>query len=568
MGFRRLLLTCAAAALSTPAYADLRNPAAGVQPFTATGGNTSRPAADRAGDRLTPFDFGAKGDCATDDTAKLQAFFNVGGYLPIPSGGCYKVTASVKVPSNVSVQGAGPAALIKLVLPAGTPAVPVLDLSGSGIGTTSNISLSNFAVDGGNAVGLAAPTIYSANIAAGAAVAVQSSYTTISRLWVNNAWDNGVGIGILSSISRGNPTFVTVDDILCYHDGYGAGGGACVDNLSGSRVVISNSVDNNSAVGFIADYGAGAVTVMSNLVANNNARDGFYIGAPDTTLANLSANFSGWEGMWVDVYAQGNGGSLTGFQSENAQRSGLLVMASGWTISTVQVKNASSAGTGLYDAISVQNPGYASQNLTGTTLFNAVTSGSKHRYGYNEVPGSTYTISVQIVGGNFQGVTGGIASGTGTAGLTATGTVTAPAYASAAATLPITTTGTQINLGTLDGTGLQITDPTSGADSPVKITAGKTGVIDTVIQSAGSVNLRMASGGHVKLQPTYSVQVGSGSILGTTATNGFLMLPAMGGLPTGTPNGASSAFIPQVVDTTDSKVCFYIGSAWKCATLQ
>lgn len=61
------------------------------------------------------------------------------------------------------------------------------------------------------------------------------------------------------------------------------------------------------------------------------------------------------------------------------------------------------------------------------------------------------------------------------------------------------------------------------------------------------------------------VIVGSGA-LATNATKGFLHVPSCAGVATGAPTLVSGV-IPMVVDTTNSKVGFYVGGAWKWATL-
>jgi hypothetical protein len=55
-----------------------------------------------------------------------------------------------------------------------------------------------------------------------------------------------------------------------------------------------------------------------------------------------------------------------------------------------------------------------------------------------------------------------------------------------------------------------------------------------------------------------------GASLATTATNGFLYVPTCAGVPTGTPT-AKSGFAPIVVDTTNNKLYFYSGGAWRDA---
>ena len=59
--------------------------------------------------------------------------------------------------------------------------------------------------------------------------------------------------------------------------------------------------------------------------------------------------------------------------------------------------------------------------------------------------------------------------------------------------------------------------------------------------------------------------VAGGGKLANTATSGFLYAPTTtSGLPSGTP-ATVSGFSPIVIDVTDNKVCFWNGSAWKCA---
>jgi hypothetical protein len=80
------------------------------------------------------------------------------------------------------------------------------------------------------------------------------------------------------------------------------------------------------------------------------------------------------------------------------------------------------------------------------------------------------------------------------------------------------------------------------------------------------VSLRTAGIDRVIGDSFGNIVLGQGSIA-TTATDGFLELPNMNGMPTGVPAHAYGR-TPGVIDTADSKVCFYIGAAWKCATLQ
>jgi hypothetical protein len=68
---------------------------------------------------------------------------------------------------------------------------------------------------------------------------------------------------------------------------------------------------------------------------------------------------------------------------------------------------------------------------------------------------------------------------------------------------------------------------------------------------------------YLNLDGNGNVTIGSNNVA-TTATNGFLYVPTCAGTPTGTPT-AKSGFAPIVVDTTNNKLYFYSGGAWRDA---
>jgi hypothetical protein len=318
-----------------------------------------------------------------DDTAAVQAIFSEGGELP---AGCFKLTDTIMVPSNVAISGAGAESMLRLVLPAGSPARPVLDLSGSGIATTTGIALSDFSIDAGAiSSSLAAPIIYGANPAAGSAILVQSSNTTIHDLTVDDAWDNGIMLfqaaSDQGSQTNGQPSSVEVANVTCTQDGAGDGLGGCVDAGTASGVNVHDSVDHGSATGFIVDYWGGTTGRFDNLVASNSVKNGFYIGAPGVALSNLRASSAGTNGMWIDFYAGTNsgsgpvGGTLDGFVAEGAQRNGLLIEASGWSIANASVSSADQLGKDDCAAYVFQQPGavnapYVASPVTGTSVTN------------------------------------------------------------------------------------------------------------------------------------------------------------------------------------------------------
>jgi hypothetical protein len=61
-----------------------------------------------------------------------------------------------------------------------------------------------------------------------------------------------------------------------------------------------------------------------------------------------------------------------------------------------------------------------------------------------------------------------------------------------------------------------------------------------------------------------NVVAGGSAALATNATNGFLYVPTCAGTPTGTPT-AITGMAPIVVNTTNNKLYFYSGGAWRDA---
>jgi hypothetical protein len=80
---------------------------------------------------------------------------------------------------------------------------------------------------------------------------------------------------------------------------------------------------------------------------------------------------------------------------------------------------------------------------------------------------------------------------------------------------------------------------------------------DFVFQTAGATE-------RARITADGNIVAGGSSALATTATNGFLYVPTCAGTPTGTPT-AITGMAPIVVNTTNNKLYFYSGGAWRDA---
>jgi hypothetical protein len=72
--------------------------------------------------------------------------------------------------------------------------------------------------------------------------------------------------------------------------------------------------------------------------------------------------------------------------------------------------------------------------------------------------------------------------------------------------------------------------------------------------------------GYLRIQENGNVVIGNLAALATTTTDGFLYVPTCAGTPTGVPT-AFTGKVPMVVDTSGSKLWFYIGGVWKSVAL-
>jgi hypothetical protein len=368
----------------------------------------------------TSTDFGLVGDCRTDETQQLQNFFNKGGLLKKPSGGCYLITDTIFIPSNIQVEGEGLDTLIKLQVPLNSSARPVLDFSGSGTRTTTNVHISKLAVDAGGDRMTQVPSKYNGNIGYGSAILVQSSESSVSDVKVMNAWDTGIAFYQLGCLDGGTlqqcntfPKNVTALRVECHNNGIGAGSkflGSCVGALTSQNTLISDSVDDGSAVGFHLDFGGGAQGTFKNLKTYNNHLAGYWIGSANGTFENIEAyntladhkenNALSGHGLILDRFASGRGdigkipqvGTIRNYKSVGASKSGLVVAASGWKIENVEIVSANQSNQN-YSAIlglgsSLEIIGLA-MGVSNTDIINARVSSSNsypHQvaYGYHE----------------------------------------------------------------------------------------------------------------------------------------------------------------------------------------
>ena len=83
------------------------------------------------------------------------------------------------------------------------------------------------------------------------------------------------------------------------------------------------------------------------------------------------------------------------------------------------------------------------------------------------------------------------------------------------------------------------------------------------VASGESLSLGSNNAERMRIDANGNVAINTAAIA-TNATNGFLYVPSCAGTPTGTPTTLTGR-VPIVVDTTNNKLYFYSGAAWRDA---
>jgi len=115
----------------------------------------------------------------------------------------------------------------------------------------------------------------------------------------------------------------------------------------------------------------------------------------------------------------------------------------------------------------------------------------------------------------------------------------------------------QARFGNVAGRGLTIgTAVVSGTNDA--------GVVFNAPITEGALIFQTNSTERARIDANGNIVAGASAALATTATNGFLYVPTCAGTPTGTPT-AITGMAPIVVNTTNNKLYFYSGGAWRDA---
>lgn len=262
------------------------------------------------------------------------------------------------------------------------------------------------------------------------AVPVMADYVSIRRCNFLSGWDNGLSIGrygitgngspgspyVMDNSERAAPIAFSVDDCYAYNCGIGehTSGplgriGVGINILTGSRGTVANSRAEYCHTSFATDFGGGAGAAFSNCISlrarenavTGNGGVGFYLADGPVQVSNCQAMFGDREGFVVP--AEANGTILSNCLSYANKRHGYALASSHLKLVGCVSQGDSLDNANLYDGFYF-NP-YA-ENMDDVQLIGCSAWGDTNRYGWSAQSAAPFAANVQIIGGEFTGVSG------------------------------------------------------------------------------------------------------------------------------------------------------------------
>jgi hypothetical protein len=112
--------------------------------------------------------------------------------------------------------------------------------------------------------------------------------------------------------------------------------------------------------------------------------------------------------------------------------------------------------------------------------------------------------------------------------------------------------------------GMRLIRQNNGPNSNSNIEHRGTGALQLITQESAPITFLTSATERARIDSSGNIIAGASAALATNATNGFLYVPTCAGTPTGTPT-AVTGMAPIVVNTTNNKLYFYSGGAWRDA---
>jgi hypothetical protein len=305
-------------------------------------------------------------------------------------------------------------------------------------------------------------------------------------------------------------------------------------------------------------------------------------GSPTTALLAATSLTLGWTGQLAvsrggTGLSSGTSGGIPYFSSTTAMTSSALLAANALMVGggAGAAPSTITTGTGVVTALGVN---------TGTAGAFVVNGGALGTPSSGTVTNLTGTASININGtvGATTPASGAFTTLTTSSTVTLNGgTANSVAYLNASKVLTTSTNAyfDGSNLGLADGNAptqrlnLYRTGATQTVMAVGNSNTGLNGSYfgvdtagNTIISQTQALAIIFSTNGveRGRITSTGNFVAGPSAALATTATDGFLYVPTCAGTPTGTPT-TITGMAPIVVNTTNNKLYFYSGGAWRDA---
>jgi len=416
-----------------------------------------------------------------------------------------------------------------------------------------------------------------------------------SEIYLDTFGDQHIIANAFVELSGTGPTGrILVSNPLAFTTASGPVTAATSTTVTDSAKTFTVNAFTNYGITISAGTGAGQTRTISSNTATVITVSSAWTTTPDTTsryfvFSNL--------GSGVECTANNSGVLLTGLHINGCSRNGIRTSATASTISNVRVTNCGLSSTsgernGIYNVA-------GRATITGGRLSNTG-AGVSQLFGVRAADGSNVTIVGADLTNNATSATSIDANGTsativGCLPNTLNTEIPILQVNAGSATAPSITTDGDLNTGWYFPNADAVTATTGGTrrfgilggayaghahlgslnDAPSANDRSSSPVFNMLaintngmgICSFGDLTNTLGfvtnSTERMRIDVSGNVVVGAAA-LATTATNGFLYVPTCAGTPTGTPT-THTGMAPIVVNTTNNKLYFYSGGAWRDA---
>lgn len=329
----------------------------------------------------------ALGDGASDDTGPIQCALNAagaagGGSVFLPQG-TYRTSASLNVPSFVTLQGAGSGSIIKPLNGASIGSGVLLLSNGSSPVTLATVRDLHIDGNGHNLSG----------VVAGIALDNGASHNTVMNDVIENA--TGEGIGLYASSATLMNDYNLIASNFIHDNGAWTSCGQVIVSAGRYNQIVNNAIYKTGAPRTGLAWGIlllGSDTqhfVQHNIIRGNRVTNTGYAGiwatiscsgcTTEISWNEISGNVTNDNQNWGILLSPGAGHqTLTANTVSGNGLDGILIQSGGNTVSDNMVSDNSASGP-WNDGIAIEGDSTVTDNvIVGNVSQNVTTTGQRH----------------------------------------------------------------------------------------------------------------------------------------------------------------------------------------------